>query len=155
CQHFPEVRDCFAGADRMVAALGHPERSLSRVLFVAPEEQEPAEKELRRLGNAMFSVLVADWAIYRLLRRLGVRPDAVAGHSMGELAALCAADCLDLDDSLLPRVFATLDALQEQEAQSAGGEAVLLAVGAGRQALAAVLAGAGPGVYLAMDNCPH
>src|SRR5262249_10562663 len=41
CVYFPEVRDCFAGADRMAAALGQPERSLSRALFVAPEEQEP------------------------------------------------------------------------------------------------------------------
>src|SRR5262249_51268316 len=35
------------------------------------------------------------------------------------------------------------------------GEAVLLAVGAGRQALSEVIDRAGPGVYLAMDNCPH
>jgi malonyl CoA-acyl carrier protein transacylase/phosphopantetheinyl transferase len=155
CEAFPEVRDCFAGADRMAGALGQPERSLSRVLFVSPQEQDRAEKELRQLDHAMFSVLVADWAINRLLGRLGVRPDAVAGHSMGELAALVAADCLEMDDSLLPRVLATLDALQEQEDRGSGGEAVLLAVGAGRQALSEVLAKAGPGVYLAMDNCPH
>jgi malonyl CoA-acyl carrier protein transacylase/phosphopantetheinyl transferase len=154
CVLFPEVRDCFAAADRMAAALGQPERSLSRVLFVSPEEQDPAEKELRQLGNAMFSVLIADWAIHQLLCRLGVQPDAVAGHSMGELAALCAANCLEMDETLLPRIIATLDALQEQEGKG-GSDAVLLAVGAGRQALSEVIAQGGPGVHLAMDNCPH
>ena len=33
-------------------------------------------------------VLNAQWAMYQLLIRLGLRPDAVVGHSSGELLAL-------------------------------------------------------------------
>jgi len=39
----------------------------------------------------MCSVLAADWAMWVLLEQLGLKVDAVAGHSMGELAALSAA----------------------------------------------------------------
>jgi acyl transferase domain-containing protein len=159
CEHFPEVRDCFEGAERTASALGRGGWSPGRFLFLPPgasaEEEARAEKELRQLGNAMLSVLIADWALLRLLRRLGLRPDAVAGHSMGELAALWAGECLEMDGALLPRVIATMDMLQGQEQQGEGVEAVLLAAGAGRQTLLEVIDKAGPGVYLAMDNCPH
>jgi acyl transferase domain-containing protein len=159
CEHFAEVRDSFDGAGRMASALGHEGWSPGRFLFVPPdasaEEEARAERELRQLGNAMLSVLIADWAILQLLRRLGLRPDAVAGHSMGELAALWAGEGLEMDPALLPRVIATMNALQGQEEQGGGVDAVLLAVGAGRHALADLIDKAGSGVYLAMDNCPH
>jgi acyl transferase domain-containing protein len=72
-------------------------RSLTDTVFVprdaSPEERALAERELGELGNAIASVLMADSAFHSLLERLGVRPDAVAGHSAGELSALWAAGC--------------------------------------------------------------
>ncbi|MGM0576637.1 MAG: SDR family NAD(P)-dependent oxidoreductase [Myxococcota bacterium] len=43
---------------------------------------------------------MADMAAADLLRRLGVRPDVLGGHSYGELVALCAAGALDADELL-------------------------------------------------------
>ena len=157
---FPEVREPFDEADRLALRAGRPERTLSRLLFLADdagaEERERAEGELRKLGNAMFSVLFADLAVLALLRRLALPFHAVAGHSMGELAALIAAQCVDIHGMALEQVIGTMEALQQEEEAGRVDEAILLAVGAGRSVIAEVTAGtAGDSVYLAMDNCPH
>src|ERR1043165_9030870 len=115
--HFPEVCEVFEQCDRWATL--QQRQPLSRFLFVAPdaspEERTSAETELRQLGNAMFSVMLADWALYRLLEQLGVKADAMAGHSMGELAAVWAAGCLDEGERLLTRTITTLDNLERHE----------------------------------------
>ena len=45
-------------------------------------------------------MLTADLAIYRLLKAHGLEPDMVAGHSLGEYAALMVAEILDFDSAL-------------------------------------------------------
>ena len=52
------------------------------------EQREDLESDLRRIDNAMFSVLLGDWVMYRVLESMQLRCDVVAGHSAGELAAL-------------------------------------------------------------------
>jgi malonyl CoA-acyl carrier protein transacylase len=156
CPYFPEVRAAFERADELAAAQGRA--PLGEVLFL-PEgasegEQARAEANLRRLDNAMFGVLIADWAVNDLLRELGLVPDALAGHSMGELAALFAAGCLEESPTRLGRVLDALDELQRQEDEGEGEPAVLLAVAAGRGVVGEALRDR-PGAYLAMDNCPH
>jgi malonyl CoA-acyl carrier protein transacylase len=153
---FPEVAALFAECDEALARAGG--RPLTAV-FLPPEgagesERARAEEELRRLDHAMMSVLMADWALHQLLRGLGLTPDVVAGHSMGELAALWAAGALEADGLSLTHVGAALEAMRRQE--EGGAEAVLLAVGAGRASLAELLAAPGDSpVCVAMDNCPH
>jgi acyl transferase domain-containing protein len=150
---FPEVAAVFRECD---AALGRP---LSR-LFLLPEgagaeERARAEQQLRRLDNTMLTVLMADWALYQLLGRLGLTADFTAGHSMGEVAALAVAGAIEPDERFLGRLRQALEEMQRQE-ESAETETVLLAVGAGRAAVAELLAALGnPPVYAAMDNCPH
>jgi malonyl CoA-acyl carrier protein transacylase len=156
-QAFPEVAAFFAECDAACARAGG--RPLSEV-FLPPEsadaeERARAEQELRRLDNAMMSVLMADWSLYRLLLHLGLTPDVLAGHSMGELAVLWAAGALETDDRFLPRLASAMETMRRQEEASAG-DAVLLAVGAGRAALVGIIAALGdPAVCVAMDNCPH
>ena len=112
-----------------------------------------AQKQLARLDHAMLSVMIADMALYRLLRRFAVPADFMAGHSMGELAALCAAEGLETRPEFVEQLAATLELVQRQEERAEDG-AVLLAVGAGRAVIAEVLAALGePPVFLAMDNC--
>jgi malonyl CoA-acyl carrier protein transacylase len=158
--HFPEVRERFDDWDRHAAQTGRPNQTLARLLFVPTDagvdEKAHAEKNLRQLGNAMLSVLVADWTIFQLLQQLCLPIHVVAGHSMGEFTALCAAGCVEVKPSQLDRVLSTMETLQRQEEQGTGLEAILLAVGAGRRVVAEVIRETAPdAVYLAMDNCPH
>src|SRR5690606_10306295 len=81
--HFPEISQVISQCDRM--SREHGNAPLSRFLKVPedPAERSALEAELKGLGNTMFSVLMADWALSDLFEALGVRPDAVAGHSAG------------------------------------------------------------------------
>lgn len=61
------------------------------------QKDSPILAQARYMQPALFAIqmaLVAAW------RAKGVEPDAVLGHSMGEVAAACVAGCLDLSDAL-------------------------------------------------------
>jgi [acyl-carrier-protein] S-malonyltransferase len=85
---FAEARDVFDGAD---AALGFP---LSRLCFEGPES------ELQLTTNTQPAILAASIAAQRTLAARGLRPDWVAGHSLGEYSALVAAGALSLRDAV-------------------------------------------------------
>lgn len=158
-RHFPEAHAHFDACDAAALAVGRREGPVSRAVFVPhdlpDQERAAAEQALWRLGNAVSSVLIVDWALYLVLRNLGVRPDAVAGHSSGEVTALAAAGCLEANDLLYRQLAALGEALQVQEDAGDVADAVLLAAGTGRARAEAAIAEAGAEVLLAMDNCPH
>jgi [acyl-carrier-protein] S-malonyltransferase len=86
---FPAARRTFEEAD---AYLGVP---LSRLCFEGPEEV------LRLTENAQPAILTASIAAYRVLEETtGLRPAALAGHSLGEWSALVAAGALALGDAV-------------------------------------------------------
>jgi malonyl CoA-acyl carrier protein transacylase len=157
--HFSDVRAYLDECDQLASRAGRTDQPLARLLFVDEsdaDEKARAEQELRKLGNAMICVLIGDWAVYRLLERLGVPNDVMAGHSVGELSALGAAGCFDTDSLRMGRVVNTIETLERQEKDGKSPETVMLAVGAGRAAIAEVIEQkAGNAVFLAMDNCPH
>ena len=98
CLHFPEVRECFDQSDRAYAA--HPRGYVpSDVIFPRPSPgggEDWAEGRLWTMDGAIEAVLTADLALLAVLNELGLRPDAIVGHSSGEYAALRAAGLLDL-----------------------------------------------------------
>jgi malonyl CoA-acyl carrier protein transacylase len=154
--HFPEVEDTFAEADRCE----YPITPTFLIPAAATEtEKAEAEKRLRTLAYSICSVLLADLALYRILDGLQVPLSAVAGHSAGELTALHVSGSLVSDHVLnIDQIITTMTDLEQgDDGTPASGDVLLLAVGAGRNTVTAVLGelGLSPDVYVAMDNCPH
>lgn len=86
--NFPAARNVFKVADQ---ALGFP---LSRLIFEGPDE------ELALTYNTQPALLTVSVAAWRVLEQHGVRPDVVAGHSLGEYSALVAAGALQFADAV-------------------------------------------------------
>lgn len=81
---YSTARAVFVEADH---ALGFP---LSQLCFQGPED------ELRLTENTQPAILTVSIAIQRVLGERGIRPDYVAGHSLGEYSALVCAEALPL-----------------------------------------------------------
>lgn len=151
CIHFPEVRLPFDQIDRMAKASGaiKPPTSL---LFGGGKAENPA---LWETSTAVHVVLAAQWALYRLLRRLGLRPDAVCGHSSGEFPALVAAGAIPEDDRLEERFNALASVFSDLERSGAIPEARMIGVAAARDRVEGMLGDTAGEVTIAVDNCPH
>jgi acyl transferase domain-containing protein len=159
--HFPEVKERLEEAETFAEDTSPEALEAFRHVFRLPAEatkqqRADAEKTLRQLHTAIFSVMLADGAMFRLLSQLGLKPAAVAGHSMGEVSALQAAGCIAQGEGILTQVGSLLTVLLSREAMGEMAAGVLLAVAAGRSAVEQAISDTtGTGAYLAMDNCPH
>ena len=87
-EKMPAARTAFEDADH---ALG---MRLASLCFEGPDE------ELRLTANTQPAILTTSIAALRCLEGAGVRPDFVAGHSLGEYSALVAAGCLRFEDAV-------------------------------------------------------
>lgn len=85
---YPAARKLFEEADR---ALGF---SLSELCFSGPDDA------LKLTENTQPGILTVSLAAYHVLEQNGVRPDYVAGHSLGEYSALVAAGALKFADAV-------------------------------------------------------
>ena len=85
---YPAARSVFTEADQ---ALGF---SVSDLCFTGSEDS------LKLTANTQPAILTASVAAYRVLAEKGVRPDFVAGHSLGEFSALVAAGALEFADAV-------------------------------------------------------
>ncbi|HNP70651.1 MAG TPA: beta-ketoacyl synthase N-terminal-like domain-containing protein, partial [Kouleothrix sp.] len=97
----PAVKAVFDEADQvMTPILGKP---LTSYIFVDgddPAAVKKAEKDLMQTAITQPAMLTLDAAIHRLLAEYGFAPDMVMGHSLGEYAALTAAQIMPLADAL-------------------------------------------------------
>ncbi len=114
---YPEAKAVF---DEVDAALG---QNLSQIMFEGPDET------LRLTANAQPALMAVSMAVVRVLEARGVKvadkAAYVAGHSLGEYSALCAAG-----------VFSIADAARLLRIR---GEAMQQAVPVGQGAMAAIL----------------
>ena len=94
---FPQLLDAIAEAnDGFVTGDG---KLLSDIIYPVsaydPQTSTAQDEALRATQAAQPAIGAASLGALRLLASFGVLPGAVAGHSYGELTALCAAGCLD------------------------------------------------------------
>jgi [acyl-carrier-protein] S-malonyltransferase len=136
-EKFPVARRVFEEAD---ASLEFP---LSRLCFEGPEE------ELKLTENTQPAILTTSIALSRILEDKGIRPDFVAGHSLGEYSALVAAGALTLSDavSLVRRRGRYM-----QEAVPVGEGAMAALLGLDLRAVQAVCERAAQGQVVASAN---
>ena len=138
---FPEAAARFAAASR---ALG---LDVARLCFEGPAEA------LALTANTQPAILTASMAALTGLEQRGVKPDFVAGHSMGEYSALVCAGALDFVDAV--RIVRKRgEFMQEAVAVGAGAMAALLGLEAAAvEAVCREAAGAGV-VEVANLNAP-
>ena len=87
-----------------------------------------------------------EYAMTRLWASVGIRPDAVMGHSLGEIVAACVAGALNLEDAVRLVNHRSLC----MQAAPAGG--AMAAVAAGEREVASVIDGLGARVEIASVN---
>jgi [acyl-carrier-protein] S-malonyltransferase len=136
-EKFAAARAIFDTADR---ALGF---SLTQLCFDGPAETLQLTENMQ---PALLTVSVAAWQV---LDQQNVQPDYVAGHSLGEYAALVAAKSLDFADALR-LVRKRGQYMQEAVPVGVGAMAALLKLPEG--ALDAVLAEAAQGEVVTAAN---
>jgi len=115
---------------------------------VGPDLFERATDGTRWAQPAIFCAALAGWES----QRESVQPNVMAGHSLGEITALVAADALSAEDGL--RLVAARGRLMQEAAEETGdgGMTAVRAREGNREAIAEVAAATG--VAIANDNAP-
>lgn len=112
-QEYKSARHVFNIADNAT------QRSISELCFAGSAD------ELNLTHNTQPCVLAADLAAYQALVECGINPDAVAGFSLGEYAALVAANVLTMQDAF-EIIQARADAMQEAVPVGQGAMAAVM-----------------------------
>lgn len=142
-EQFSPAREALARADEALARSG------------CPSFAQLAWEDSHRLGvdveETQLATLIADYILAQSLEALGLKPDVVAGHSFGEIAALVTAGAWDLDTAILC-VRRRAEALQHLEER--GG---MVALSGPRERVEELLARASEHgrIYLANQNSPQ
>lgn len=110
---------------------------------------ELTDVELARTAVAQPAILVVEWLAWAALTRAGLRPTAVAGHSLGEFAALAAARVLPWPEALR---LVTLRGRLMEEAAAAHPGGMVAALGIPAEAAAEIAEMAG--CHVANYNAP-
>ncbi|UAL44973.1 KR domain-containing protein [Shewanella inventionis] len=98
--YYPEMRQQLMQADKVFAK--HKQTPLSQIIYPIPafEAQDIAAQQaaLTNTAYAQSAIGAVSMGQYALFTQAGFSPDMIAGHSFGELSALCAAGVISQDD---------------------------------------------------------
>ena len=156
CIHFPEVRRVFDLMDR--AYENHSRDYLPSDVIFPPPFGSPSQERLFNMDSGAETVFCANQAMYALIENLGIRADAMVGHSTGEHSALLASRVVEVnnDDELIQHILGVYEVFDKLNSTSDIPEAVLLAVaGADHGFLEQQVAASDGKLYIALDNCIH
>ncbi|MDT0347333.1 type I polyketide synthase [Streptomyces sp. DSM 44938] len=122
------------------------ERPLRELMFAAPDSEEAALlNQTQYTQPALFAIEVA---LHRLLAHLGITPDYLIGHSIGELTAAHLAGVLDLPDA------ATLVTTRARLMQQATPGGAMIAIQAPEAEVATAIEGLADKLSIAAVNSP-
>jgi phosphopantetheine--protein transferase-like protein len=161
CLYFPEVREWFDVFDEALCGLA--EICPSALIFAPPtclgdDERKHLEQQLFTLDMGSAAVFVASMAIFELLTRIGVKADAMVGHSTGEGTALVASGIVRLGgrEELVEGMRRFNRTYRELADSGRIPTGALLTVGAVDGALIdELVAGFEGRLYVALENCPN
>ena len=97
-EHEPTFR---AALDRCAELLApRLDLDLRTLLYPADEDAEAAQALLTQTAITQPALFAVEYALAQLWMQWGIRPDAMIGHSIGELVAACLAGVFSLEDGL-------------------------------------------------------
>jgi len=128
------------------AALARPHLShdLLDVIFARGLD----ETLINRTDYTQPALLAVEYALAELLQSFGIVPDAVIGHSLGEIAAACVAKAMTIDDAM--RLAIARGALMH--GLPAGG--AMIAIMAPEREVRPLIEAVSPGIEIAAMNGP-
>lgn len=148
----------WAGAGRAISAFPAARETLAEIDALVQTEagwsvraamDRPLNAVTGEIDVAQVCVFAAQIALFALWTSLGVRPAAVVGHSMGEIAAACAAGILTLGDAV--KLVVRRSSLLKRVA----GRGLMASVELEEPALAAMIAARGLPLWIAAVNGPE
>ncbi len=144
----PGMLDALPVTDGIDELLAHAETLVQRPLRAIARGEDPAPLTDTRIAQVL--IYLADVAWGRALIERGARPSALAGHSLGEYAALAVAGVFSLTSGLelIVRRATLMAACAERHP---GG--MIAALGGTRDLVMTAIEGI-PGVWVANDNAP-
>ncbi len=97
---YPEMRQAYQKMDDVL--IRDKLQPISEIVFPQPvfsqTDKDALIATLNKTENAQPAIGVFSMGLYKILQKIGFKPDIVAGHSFGELTALWAAKVLSDDD---------------------------------------------------------
>ncbi len=139
-EHFPEAKAVFEAA----AAIISPD--FVDIIYSGPEEA------LRQTAITQPAILTASVACLRVLESRGIKPDCVAGHSLGEYSAHVAAGTLSFRDAV--QLVAERGRLMQEAVPSGGAMTAVLGLSRDKVEQVCRKASCQGVVEVANYNCP-
>lgn len=154
CLAFPEVRRWFDQLDATFEPMG---AEPSRWVF-CPEGtawEAGRRRHLESNDGGAPAVMAGSLGLFDLLRRFGIEPAGLAGHSSGENAALIASDAYIVSEDLIFRgIHDLVEMTGRPFSGSDRGRALAVSI-RDRERFDEILGRFAGQAFLAMDNCPH
>lgn len=155
CQ-FPEMQNALTSANRMFAKSNGTANQKELSDYIYPfrsfdqSKQKINEDCLENTEVAQPAIGAVSLGMFDILTSFGVRSDVLAGHSYGELTALCAASCFD------PQTFFKLSHIRgELTAKSNESSGTMIAVWSDSGTLDEIIKNNNIDLVLANKNAPN